>query len=189
MLRAIIVLAQETAEDVAEKVEQLQVTPKPDELVWGSLAFLVLVVVLSKLAFPKLKQTMEERSRRIQGQLEDAERTRREADQVLEQYRQQLGDARAEVQRIIDEGKRTAEALRQELVQRAEREAQDIVGRARADVAGERDRAMVELRDTLADLSIQLASRVIEKDLSTSEAHRQLVDRAITELAGNGHRG
>lgn len=168
--------------------KDLTVLPRPDELLYGSVAFLVLVWALQRFAFPRLKAALQERTRRIQGQLEESERTRREADQILEQYRAQLADARAEVQRIIDEGKRTAEALRADLVRKAEQEAAEIVGRARADVAGERDRAMAELRSTVADLSIELASRVIERDLSRSETARAVVDRAIADIArGNGH--
>lgn len=171
-----------------EHANELKVTPAPDELLWGSIAFFIVLGLLLWKVFPRLQVGLAERTRRIQGQLEEAERVKREADQVLEQYRAQLADARAEVQRIIDEGKRTAEALKADIVAKAEAESREIVQRAQADVAGERDRAMASLRDTLRDLSIELASRVIEKELSTSEAHRGMVDRAIDELtrAGNG---
>ncbi|HEX9712273.1 MAG TPA: F0F1 ATP synthase subunit B [Actinomycetota bacterium] len=182
MLASIIVLAQE-----AEEAHELRVLPAFDELLWGSLAFLLLVAFLLKFAFPRLKTGLEERTKRIQGQLEEAERVKRDADQVLEQYRAQLSDARAEVQRIIDEGKRTAEAMKDDIIAKAEAQAREVVQRAQADVAGERDRAMASLRDTLRDLSIQLAGRVIEKELSSSEAHRALVDRAIEELSGAGN--
>lgn len=179
------------AEAVEGAEESLEVLPAPDELLWGSLAFGILAILMIKFVFPKLRQALEERSQKIQGQIEEAERVKREADQVLEQYRTQLAEARAEVQKIIEEGKRTADALRQDLVAKAEQQAQEIVAKAQADVAGERDRAMQQLRTTLGELSIQLASRVIEKELSGSEAHRALVDRAITEVAGsgNGHGG
>lgn len=166
--------------------KDLRVVPAPEELLWGTLAFALLLFALTKFVFPKLKVTLEARTAKIQGQLEEADRVKRDADQVLEQYRQQLTDARSEVGKIIEEGKKTAEALRADLVRKAEVEAQEIVARARQDVAGERDRAMAELRQTVGDLSISLASRVIEKELSSSESARALVDRAISELARNG---
>lgn len=182
MFRALLAQAAEVAEEPRIHI------PETDELIWGSIAFLVLVFLLTKFVFPRLRKGLEERTKRIQGQLEEAERTKREADLVLEQYRAQLSEARAEVGKIIEEGKRTAEAMRAEIVARAEREAAGIVQRAQVDVGAEKGRAMQELRSTLADLSIQIASRVVEKELSTSEAHRALVDRAITELSGsNGH--
>ena len=161
----------------------LRILPHADELILATIAFGILVVFLLKAVFPRLKKALEDRTAKIQGQLEEAERTKREADQVLEQYRQQLAGARAEVQKLIDEGKRTADSLRADLVAKAEQEAQEIVRRAQADVAGERDRAIQQLQTTLGELSIELAARIIEQDLSNNEAARQLVDKAIQDLA------
>jgi F-type H+-transporting ATPase subunit b len=175
---------------IAATSEDLKVLPSGEEILFGAIAFLLLVYVLTKYVFPRLNTALQDRTKRIQGQLEEAERTKREADQVLEQYRAQLAEARAEVQKIIDEGKRTAEALRTDLVAKAERDAQEIVQRAQADVAGERDRVMQQLRQTVGELSLVLASRVIEQDLRNGDAARALVDKAIEELsrtpAGNG---
>src|SRR6266699_722189 len=168
---------------IAATSEDLKVLPSGEEILFGAIAFLVLVAVLIKYVFPRLTLALKERTAKIQGQLEEAERAKREADQVLEQYRAQLAGARAEVQKIIDEGKRTADALRADLVAKAERDAQEIVQRAQADVAGERDRAMQQLRQTVGQLSIQLASRVIEQDLKNNDAARALVDKAIEDLS------
>lgn len=161
----------------------LRILPHTDELILATIAFGILVFFLVKKVFPRVKKGLEDRTAKIQGQLEEAERTKREADQVLEQYRAQLAGARAEVQKIIDEGKRTADALRAELVSKAEQEAQEIVRRAQADVAGERDRAIQQLKQTMGELSIELAARIIEQDLKNNEAARSLVDKAIQELA------
>lgn len=161
--------------------------PETDELIWGSLAFVILFGFLAWKVFPMMRKTLAERAQRIKGSLEGAERTRSEADQVLEQYRQQLAQARQEANQIIEEAKRTAESLRRDLVSNAEREAQDIVARARAEVAGERDRAIQELRGTLGDLSLELASRVIERELADPRAQRAVVDQAINDLARSGN--
>jgi F-type H+-transporting ATPase subunit b len=161
----------------------LRILPHTDELILATIAFGILVAFLVKKVFPRVKKGLEDRTAKIQGQLEEAERTKREADQVLEQYRAQLAGARAEVQKVIDEGKRTADALRADLVAKAESEAQEIVRRAQADVAGERDRAIQQLKQTMGELSIELAARIIEQDLKNNEAARSLVDRAIQELA------
>ena len=160
MLRKLVVLA-------AEEGESLKVLPDPDELLWGSIAFGIVAVVLLVLVFPRLKVALEERTKRIQGQIEEAEGVKRDADAVLAEYRQKLSDARNEVNQIIEEGKRTAESLRADIVAKAEVEAREIVARAQADVAGERDRAIAALQDTLGDLSIQLAGRVIGQELSS----------------------
>ena|SRR5437764_3808268 len=168
---------------LAATSEDLKVLPSGEEILFGAIAFLILVAGITKFVWPKLNVALQERTAKIQGQLEEAERTKREADQVLEQHRQQLAGARAEVQKLIDEGKRTADSLRADLVAKAEQEAREIVRRAQADVAGERDRAIQQLQTTLGELSIELAARIIEQDLRNNEAARQLVDKAIQDLA------
>ncbi|TMK22600.1 MAG: F0F1 ATP synthase subunit B [Actinobacteria bacterium] len=170
------------------------VLPHGVEMIWGSIAFLLLFGVLAWKVFPVIKKVLAEREAKIRSGLEAAEQSKVEADRLLEQYRRQLDEARGDSQKIIEEAKRTAESLRQDLVQKAEREAQDIVNRARADVAGEAERAKQQLRGELASLSLELARRVIEREFAQPESARQFVDRTIAELAatgnggGNGHR-
>jgi F-type H+-transporting ATPase subunit b len=174
---------------LAAESTDLRILPHTDELILATIAFGILVFFLVKKVFPRLKKALEDRTAKIQGQLEEAERAKREADQLLEQHRAQLAGARAEVQKVIDEGKRTADALRADLVAKAEQEAQEIVRRAQADVAGERDRAIQQLQQTMGELSIELAARIIEQDLKNNDAARSLVDRAIQELASTSGTG
>lgn len=168
--------------------KELKLLPAPTELIWGSLMFLALFGLLSVLVFPKLKTGLAERSGKIQGQLEDAERTKREAQELADSYKQQLADARSEVSKIIEEGRRTADAMKAEMLAKAEAEAAAIVERARGEVAGERDRALAELQTTVGTLSLDIASRVIGKELSGGDAHSALVDQAIAQIASmNGN--
>jgi F-type H+-transporting ATPase subunit b len=162
------------------------ILPHTDELIWGSVAFIILFVFLAKAAFPKLRQTLDARAQKIKGSLESAEKSKSDADALLDQYRQQLSEARGEANKIIEEGKRTAEALRRDLVARAEGDAQDIVARARAEVSSERDRALAELRSTIGDLSVQLATRVIQRELANEPAQRAYIDQTIAELSALG---
>jgi F-type H+-transporting ATPase subunit b len=165
------------------------ILPEKSELIWGSIAFLLVFVLLSKLAFPKLKQTMAARTEKIQGQLEAADKSKRDADAVLDQYKAQLADARNEANRIIDEARKTAESMRKDLIARAETEAQEIVNRARQEVGAERDRAMAELRTSVADLAINVAERVVGKELANESAQRAFVDQTIAELSRAGGNG
>ena len=170
------------------------ILPHGVEMVFGTIAFLILFGVLIKVAFPSINKALAEREAKIRSGLEASEQAKVEAERLLDQYRRQLDEARGDAQKIIEEAKRTAESLRQDLVAKAEQEAQEIVNRARTDVAGEADRAKQGLRAELANLSLELASRVIERELSQPESARQFVERTIQELAatgnggGNGHR-
>ena len=170
------------------------VLPHGDELIWGSIAFAILFGALAWKAFPAINKLLAERAAKIRSGLEQAEKTKLEADTMLEQYRRQLDEARGEASKIIEEAKRTAEAVRRELTEKADREAQEIVARARTEVAGEAARARQQLQGDLINLSLELASRVIQRELAQPESQRAFVERTIAELAatgsasgGNGH--
>jgi F-type H+-transporting ATPase subunit b len=182
MLSTILAIAQ-----AEEETGLRDILPHGDEFFWGSLAFLLLLAAMTKLAWPQLKTTLAARTERIRGQLEAAERTKTEADGVLEQYRAQLADARNEANRIIEESKKTAEALRKDLIAKAEAEASEIVNRARGEVGAERDRALTELRSTIGDLSLKLAERVLGRELANEAAQRAFIDQTLAELVATSN--
>ena len=184
MLAFILAIAEEAATD-----EKRFILPHADELIWGSLAFLILFLVLSKVAFPSINKMLAERQAKIRSGLEQAEATKLEADKMLEQYRRQLDEARGEAAKIIEEARRSAESVRTELVEKAERESQEIVARARTEVAGEASRARQQLQGDLINLSLELASRVIQRELAQPESQKQFVERTIAELASTGGNG
>jgi F-type H+-transporting ATPase subunit b len=167
------------------------VLPAVDELIWGGLAFLVVLVLLSRVAFPALRKALQARQEAIRSELERAEQARLEAEQKREQYERQIADARGEADRLIREATEAAETLRRERLAKAEEEAHQIVEKARLDAAGERERAFAELRTRVADISIEAASRVLEKELSDPQSQRQLVEQFIATVGapGNGQQG
>jgi F-type H+-transporting ATPase subunit b len=158
------------------------ILPAAAELFYGLISFVIVYFALSKWAFPKINEVLNERSAAIQGRMEEAEQAQRDADEARNQYRAQLGDAKGEANRVIEEAKATAESLRRDIVAKAEAEAQAIVARAQAEVATERDRALQELRAEVGALSVQLASKIVEKELDPA-VHQHLVDQYIEELS------
>lgn len=183
----LILLAAEAAAEGGEATRL--VLPEIDELIWGTIAFLIVLVLLSRVAFPAMRQGLQAREQAIRGELERAEQARLEAEKQKEQYEAQLSDARGEADRIVREATEAAEGARRDRVARAEEEAQQIVEKARADAAQERDRAFGELQRQVADISIEAATRVLGKELSDPQAQRQLVEQFISEVgAGNGSR-
>ena len=165
-----------------EEVHHNPILPEADELIFGTLAFLVVFVMLAKFAFPAMNKMLKQRTERIQGEMERAEKTRSEADQILADYQTQLSGAREESNRIIEEARRTAESLRRDLVSRAETDAQAIVARAQEEVRAERDRVFAELKRSVGELSVELAARVVGQELDKAR-HARLVDDYIDEVA------
>jgi F-type H+-transporting ATPase subunit b len=158
------------------------VVPVVGELIAAALFFLVLFLIISKVALPKLNATLAAREAALSGQLTQAETTRTEADQVLAEYRARLADAQGEANRIIEEGRRTQEAIVADARTRAEAEAQALLQRAQGDIQAERDRALAAMRSELANLSIELAGKVVGQSLD-SDAQRRLVEGYIDQLA------
>jgi F-type H+-transporting ATPase subunit b len=157
------------------------VTPVLSELIWAAIFFLLLFVIIAKVALPKLNATLAAREAALSGKLTQAEQAKAEADTVLAEYRAKLADAQAEATRIIDEGRRTGESIVADARTRAEAEAQTLVTRAQSDIQAERDRAIGALRSELATLSIDLASKVVGSSLD-SDSSRRLVDSYIDQL-------
>jgi F-type H+-transporting ATPase subunit b len=187
------ILAQ--AEDHGEEISEAKdLYPATGELVVGLLAFLVLFFFTWKWILPRFRQVLEERRSEIQGQLERAEATRREAEQLQARYREQIAGAREEANRIIEETRATAEQLRRDLQAKAEEESQATVARAQEEIRAERDRAFEELRAQIGSIAVELAERVVGQSLD-ERAHQRLIDEFIDEVAssrstdGNGKGG
>lgn len=161
----------------------LNLLPDTAELIWGLVAFLLLFAVLRKFAFPKLNATLDERASLIQGRIDQAGQAEEQAERLRRQYEEQLAQAREEAGRIIDEARGQAERLRADIVAKAEEEAAGIVQRSREEIEAERGRLVQSLRGQFAALSVELAGKIVQRELDES-THRDLVDQYINELSG-----
>ncbi|HYU57489.1 MAG TPA: F0F1 ATP synthase subunit B [Actinomycetota bacterium] len=182
-MHALIVgFASVLAQAEEEVSEPKDLYPHAEELIVGALAFTILFVFMAKFVIPRVNTMIEERRTRIQGELEKAESTRSEADQVLGQYREQLANARAESNRIIEEARKTAEEMRRDLLERARQEGQQVVAKARDEIRAERDRAFADLKRQVGELSVELATRVVGESLDR-ERQVRMVEQYIEEVA------
>jgi len=168
------------------KIDDCQQSPNPivpavNEMIWGTLAFLVLLIPMWKWGVPAVKNMMALREERIRTDLERAEEARTEGEAALEQYRAQIGDARSEAGRIIDEGRQSADEVRRELIARAEADAAEIRERAAQDVTLATERAMAELRSRVGELSIELAEKIVERNLDR-DTQMALVESYINQV-------
>jgi F-type H+-transporting ATPase subunit b len=187
--------ADEAAEECFEileaggEVDDCQEAPSPivpelNEIIWGGLAFLILLGVLWKFALPGVRNMMQQREDRIRGDLERAEQAKTEAESVLAEYDRQLADARNEAGRIIEEARQSADQLRRDLAARAETEAAQIRERASQDVRLATERATADLQGRMAELTIELAEKVVERNLDR-DTQTALIESYIDNV-GNG---
>jgi F-type H+-transporting ATPase subunit b len=174
------------AQEVTVNSDKQNLYPHANELIVGAVSFAVLFFFFAKWVLPRLSQLLEERRQKIQGQLEEAERTRAEADKRLAEYRSQLANAREESNRIIEEARKTADQLRKDIQDKAEGEARNTVARAQDEIRAERDRVFQELRTQVGEIAVELAGRVVNEELDKA-AHERLIDEYIDQVAKSGN--
>lgn len=173
MLNTAIVLAAE---------EPSPVLPHTSEIILGLVAFLLLLWVLQKFAFPRFEALYKERTEKIEGGIKKAEETQAKAQEALETYQAQLAEARAESARIRDDARLEAEQIKAELRTQAQEEAARIVAQGRAQLEAQRAQIVAELRADLGRTAVELASRVVGESLEEEARRRGTVDRFLDEL-------
>jgi len=182
MLATLLAAASTAAPTAQSKNPILPSTP---ELVWGSLSFLVVFLVMRQFAFPAVKKTMDARTERIRQSLDAADHAKDEAVSVLEDYQRQLADAKNEANRIIEEARQTADQLRRDLMAKAESEATELRQRAAADIEAAKDRALADLKTQITTLAIDAAEKVVERNLDR-ETNTRLVESYIAQVGSRG---
>jgi F-type H+-transporting ATPase subunit b len=165
------------AQEEGSKVDLL--TPHGGLMLWTLLIFIGLFIILSRYAFGPITKAVEQREQALQDAIDQAKKDREEAARILAEHRAQLEGARGEAQRIIAEGRAVGEKLRTDMLEETRAEQQELLERARREIAGERDRAIAQIREEAVDLAIAAAGKVIEKNLDDA-ANRKLVEGYIT---------
>jgi len=154
---------------------------------WTFIIFIALFIVLMKYAFPPILGYAAAREQRIQDALDEAKRQRDEAEQLLEQQRQELVAARTQAQSFIAEGKQAAERVREDMLTRARAEQEELVARARADIERERQLAVESLRREAVDLALAAAAKLVGTRVDAAE-DRKLVTDYLSSV-GTGRAG
>ena len=157
------------------------VSPSLGLMVWTITAFLVTMYLLRKLAFPLISEALDKRQRAIEDSIEAADRTRREADELLAEYRERLKEARVQAEEIIVRARKAAETAERESLEQAKQKREELLEQTRRDVEAETRRAIQEIRREVADLTV-LATEKVTRKVLTEEDQRRLVEEALREL-------
>ncbi|WP_420608563.1 F0F1 ATP synthase subunit B [Candidatus Poriferisodalis sp.] len=158
------------------------IIPELFEVVWGTIAFAILLFVMWKFALPPIKRAMEARTERIQGDLDAAATAKTEAEELRASYDARLAEANAEAARIIEEARAQAEEVRQERLAAIEPEIAERRAQAEADIEAARERAMAEVRADITSIAVGAAEQVVMASLDEA-AHAQLIEDYIERVA------
>jgi F-type H+-transporting ATPase subunit b len=157
------------------------VTPDVGLMIWTLVAFGITVLILRKAAFPRIADALDKRRRAIEESIDHAERTRAEADQILNEYRERLREAREQSEEIVARARKAADRLEEESKENAKRTREELLEDARRDIEKETRRAINEIRQEVADLTVLATEKVTRKTL-TGDDHRRLIDEALKEF-------
>jgi len=156
----------------------------PGLFIWTILTFLVLLALLAKFAWRPLLQALESRQEMIRKSLDDAQQAKQDLDRLHHESAQIINKARVEAESIVAKSWSDAERLREEIKQKARAEADVLVRNAERQIQLETQRALRQIRTEAVDLSIMIASKLIQRNL-TKEDNERLIEDALRQVESN----
>jgi F-type H+-transporting ATPase subunit b len=157
------------------------VTPNVGLMIWTLIAFGIALFLLQRLAFPRIGEALDKRRRAIEDSIDAAERTRVEADVLLEEYRARLREAREQAEDIVARARKAADRLQEEQLAQAKESREELMERTRRDIEAETRRALEDIRKEVATLTVMATEKLARKTLNDQD-HRRLIEEALTEI-------
>ncbi len=156
----------------------------PGLILWTIVTFILLALLLGKLAWKPLLKAINDREGSIRTALEKSEQAKDEAQRLLEENKRQLAKAAEDVRRLIKEGEANAERRRLEIEQEAQQHAQRRLKEAEEEIARLKDSAVAKLRGEVADLALAAAGKILGETLDAKK-HKKIIDDALQKLPKN----
>lgn len=159
------------------------------ELYWENslyviVSFVILLLLLKKYAFGPLFGVLEKRSDMIQNQIQTAEQNRLESEQLLQEQRQAIQDARKEAYDIIEQARQTSVKQADDILAQAKQDAERMKEEALKEIALEKDKAVAVLRSQVSAMSVLIASKIIEKQID-EQTHKGMIEQYLAEVGEN----
>ena len=156
--------------------------PSWPEFIIGTILFFLVFGVLAKVILPRAMQTLAQRTELIEGGLARSDEAQKEAQQLLDRYRQQLAEARRDAARLREEAREQGAQIIAEMREQAQAEARRVTESAQAQIQAERQQALTSLRTEVGTLATELASRIVGESLTDTARQGRMVDRFLDEL-------
>ncbi|MBQ6180574.1 MAG: F0F1 ATP synthase subunit B [Ruminococcus sp.] len=151
--------------------------------IWAAINLILLFILMKIFLFKPLRKMMDERTRSIQEDIDNAKQSREEAEALKQQYADDISEAKAEAQKILMKAHEDAEAEKAAMLRRSQEEADQIVADANKAIETERKRVLAQAQTQIADLAIEAASKIIGENVD-DEKNRRLVDKFLSEEEG-----
>ena len=158
-----------------------------DAMITGINVF-ILFFALSYFLFNPIQKALKNRSDKIKNEIENAKKQESDAIALKEEYEKKLADTRAEVDGIMDEARKNAKKMSEDIVSEARAEAQNIINRGNKEVEQEKAKAVEELKNQVIGISTLMASKIIKENVS-AEREDKLFEEALNEMGANSWQG
>jgi len=157
------------------------ITPDVGLTIWTLLVFGISLFILAKFVLPRIGQALDSRQKVIEESIDAADRTRREADELLVEYRERLREARQEAEEIVERARQANAVNEREARSEAQARREQMLEQTRRDIEAETRRALDEILRDVVDLTVQ-ATELVTRKVLTEEDQRRLVEDAMSEL-------
>ncbi|MDX6585595.1 MAG: F-type H+-transporting ATPase subunit b [Solirubrobacterales bacterium] len=157
------------------------VSPGLGLMIWTLILFLFTMWVLKRTALPKIAEALEKRANAVRENIEASERQRAEADEILQEYRARLKEAREQADDISARARKSAENAVSEATAEGKAKREELVAAARKDIEAETRRSLDGIRREVADLTVLATEKITRKSL-TDEDHQKLIEEALAEI-------
>jgi F-type H+-transporting ATPase subunit b len=157
------------------------ISPNVGLMVWTLLLFVISMVFLARLVFPRISAALDKRQQAIEEAIDTADETKRQAEQLLAEYRERLTEARHQAEEIIERARKAGETHERMSEEEARARGEQLMEKARRDIEAETRRAIQEIRSEVADLTMLATEKVTRKVLSEDD-QRRLIEDALSEL-------
>jgi F-type H+-transporting ATPase subunit b len=161
------------------------ITPNVGIMIWTIVVFLLSLLILRRAVFPRIGKALDQRAKTISGDIDSAAELRKQADRVLDEYRERLKEARVQSDEIVQRARQTAEAHEHEGKERGQELIAEASERAQREIEAATQRALDDLRKEVADLTVMATEKVTRKTLDEAD-QRRLVEEALAELDFSG---
>ena len=148
---------------------------------WMLLGFGIFFFILAKFAWPVITQGIASRNKKIQDQLDEAARVHAELENLNHKHEQMLAQAKAERDDILNEARAISEKMKEDSKLKADAEAQTIIADAKQAIQMEKMKAITDLKNEIANFSINIAEKITTEELSDKEKQEQLIEKWIKE--------
>src|SRR3984893_6482443 len=167
---------------LAQSGSQNPLLPNLTELIIGAVSFFIVFGALAKVLLPRIQKTLEERTEKIEGGIKRAEEAQAEANRLLEQYKEQLAEARHEAARLREEAREEGARIIADLREQRQAQKEALSDSAQEQSEGDSRQAINALRTEVGTLAVELASRVVGESLENEARQSRVVERFLEDL-------